>query len=273
MRVPDFLLVMNKDQSITSSRKNSLFIILTAVFLTNALIAEIIGVKIFSLEKIFDLPPARISFLGDSILDFNLTAGVLIWPVVFVTTDLVNEYFGKEAVKKISYLASILILYAFVAIWIATTLPPAEFWVEVNKIDAEGRAFDINYSYNRIFQQGLSIILGSITAFLLSQILDAYVFHYLRKKTGNKLLWLRATGSTVVSQFIDSFVVLFIAFYLLADQGKWTIGQVISVGLLNYIYKFLVAVILTPLLYILHNGIDKYLGSKDSQKLQDIAKA
>jgi uncharacterized integral membrane protein (TIGR00697 family) len=82
------------------------------------------------------------------------------------------------------------------------------------------------------------------------------VFQYLRGITQNRLLWLRATGSTVVSQLVDSFLVLYIAFHLF---GNWDMGTVLSVGLNNYIYKFLVAILLTPLLYVAHAAIDRYL--------------
>lgn len=251
----------------SEDKKRILFVLLVSVFLTNALLAEIIGVKIFSLEKFLNIAPAQIALYRDFILDFNLTAGVLIWPIVFVTTDLINEYFGKESVKKISILAAVLILYSFLAIYITTKLPPADFWQAVNKMDGKGNSFDINYSYSRIFSQGLNIIAGSIIAFLIGQLLDAYVFFYLRKITNTRFLWLRATGSTVISQLIDSFLVLFIAFYLLADQGKWSLGQVFAVGLINYIYKFVVAVLLTPVLYFLHYIIDSYLGDEEAEEL------
>jgi hypothetical protein len=97
---------------------------------------------------------------------------------------------------------------------------------------------------------------GSITAFLVGQILDAHAFHWIKTITGSKHLWLRATGSTLFSQLIDSFVVLFVAFYLL---GNWSLEQVAAVGIMNYIYKFSVAVLITPLLYIVHYLIDRYL--------------
>jgi len=79
-----------------SSKKTNLFIILGSIFLTNAILAEIIGVKIFSAERTFGFEPVNWKFFGEYILDFNLTAGAVIWPIVFVTTDIINEYFGKK---------------------------------------------------------------------------------------------------------------------------------------------------------------------------------
>ena len=255
-------------------KKQTLFIVLASIFLTNAILAEMIGIKIFSAEATLGIPPANIPLFGEWVLDFNLTAGVIIWPVVFITTDVINEYFGKKGVRKISYLAVACISYAFLVIYLITLLPPAEFWLNVNDTDAEGNPFNINYAFKVIFRQGLGIIIGSLVAFLIGQLLDVFVFQKLRKLTGSKMIWLRATGSTLISQFIDSFVVLGIAFYILApESSRWSLPQLISVGTINYIYKFVVAIALTPLIYLAHNLIDKYLGKELSEQLQEEAAA
>ena len=244
----------------TVQKRNLLFIVLAGIFLTNALVAEMIGVKIFSAESLINVEPAHINLLGFT-LDFNLTAGVILWPFVFITTDIINEYFGKEGVKRISYLTAILISYAFIVIYIATILPPADFWMNINNQDSAGNAFDVNYAFKTIFTQGLGIIIGSLTAFLIGQLLDVFVFHQLRRVTGSRYLWLRSTGSTLVSQLMDSFVVLFIAFFVF---GNWSFDQVISVGIINYLYKFFVAIALTPLIYLGHFLIDRYLGKEEA---------
>ncbi|MEQ8238280.1 MAG: queuosine precursor transporter [Cyclobacteriaceae bacterium] len=257
-----------------NSKKQQLFIVLSGIFLTNAILAEMIGVKIFSAEKTLDLNPANISLLDGFVLDFNLTAGAVIWPIVFLTTDIINEYFGKKGVQKISFIAAGCIAYAFLVITLVTDLAPADFWLEVNGTDPNGNAFDINYAFSTIFRQGLGIIVGSLVAFLLGQLLDVYVFQKLRKWTGSKMIWLRATGSTLVSQFIDSFVVLFIAFYLLAPEGgQWSFPQLMSVGIINYIYKFVVAIAMTPLIYLAHWLIDNYLGQSLSDEMTSEASA
>jgi uncharacterized integral membrane protein (TIGR00697 family) len=250
------------------SRKTNLFVILGAIFLTNAILAEIIGVKIFSGEKTLGLDPVQWTFFGEFVLDFNLTAGAVIWPVVFITTDLINEYFGKKGVRKISFLTAALITYVFVVISLVTALAPADFWMQVNASMPDGSSFDINYAFNTIFRQGLGIIIGSLTAFLLGQLIDVYVFQKLRAVTGPKMIWLRATGSTLVSQFIDSFVVLGIAFYVF---GNWSLSQIAAVGLINYVYKFTVAMALTPVLYLAHGLIDRYLGKDLSEKMTEEA--
>ena len=251
------------------SKKQTLFIVLASIFLTNAILAEMIGVKIFSGEATLGFPPASLPLFDGHVLDFNLTAGVIIWPVVFLTTDVINEYFGKRGVKRISYIAVASIAYAFIVIYIITLLPPAGFWLEVNQADPDGNQFNIDYAFRIIFRQGLGIIVGSLVAFLLGQLLDVFIFQRLRKLTGQKMIWLRATGSTLVSQFIDSFVVLFIAFYFLAPEGsRWSMPQVLSVGVINYIYKFGVAILLTPVIYLAHYLIDRYLGQELSVEMQ-----
>ncbi|MFT6865670.1 MAG: putative integral membrane protein (TIGR00697 family) [Cyclobacteriaceae bacterium] len=251
-----------------TNKKHNLFIALAAIFLTNAILAEMIGVKIFSAESTFNLPPANIPLFGGSVLSFNLTAGVIIWPVVFLTTDIINEYYGKKGVRKLSYIAAGCIAYAFIVIYIITLLPPAKFWTEINGTDPDGNYFNMNFAFNKIFSQGLGIIVGSLVAFLLGQFLDVYIFQKLKKITGSKMIWLRATGSTLVSQFIDSFVVLGIAFYVLApENSRWSLTQLASVGIINYIYKFSVAILFTPLIYLGHNIIDKYLGKSLSDAM------
>ncbi len=248
-------------------KKNRLFIVLGGIFITNALLAEMIGTKIFSFEKTIGLEPANLSILGFT-MDFNLTAGVLIWPVVFITTDLINEYFGKPGVKQISYLTAGLIAYAFLIIFFSIDLPPAGWWLDASAKDADGNPFNIDYAFGKIFGQGLRIIFGSLTAFLIGQLVDVFVFQRLKKITGQKMLWLRATGSTLISQFIDSFVVLFIAF-----SGLFTTKQLIAIGITNYIYKFCVAILFTPLIYVGHYWIDKYLGKDNATKMSADASA
>lgn len=248
-------------------KKNRLFVVLSGIFLTNAIMAEMIGVKIFSGEQTLGLSPAHLNIMGFT-MDFNLTAGAVIWPVVFITSDLINEYFGKPGVKRISYLAAIFIAYSFIAIFFTIKLPPAQWWLEANNKDLDGNYFNIDFAFNTILGQGQRIIIGSLAAFLLSQLVDVFVFQKLRKVTGQKMLWLRATGSTLVSQFIDSFVVLYIAFF-----GVFSGSQIIAIGITNYIYKFSVAILLTPIIYLGHYIIDSYLGKENAHKISEEAAA
>jgi uncharacterized PurR-regulated membrane protein YhhQ (DUF165 family) len=109
------------------SREQVLFGILSAFFLGNALIAEFIGVKIFSLERVLGLEPVPIRLFGQEGLTLSLSAGVILWPWVFIATDLINEYYGLRAVRRISFIGAGVIAYAFVMVYVAMSLPPADF--------------------------------------------------------------------------------------------------------------------------------------------------
>jgi len=240
-----------------------LFLVLGFFFLTNALLAEFIGVKIFSFEALLGIAPLDLNVLGVDHLSLNLTAGVVLWPFVFVMTDIINEYYGHRGVRLLSYLAAILILYTYGMVYLAISLPAADFWV--TRAVAPGRTVDMNDAFGAIFGQGMWIIAGSLVAFLVGQLVDVTVFQWFRRRTGSGYIWLRATGSTLVSQAIDSFVVLFIAFYL---SGQWSFQVVLAIALVNYMYKGVVALALTPLIYALHAVIDRYLGAEESARLQ-----
>jgi uncharacterized integral membrane protein (TIGR00697 family) len=248
--------------NILKDKGTKLFVGISAFFVANALIAECIGGKIFSLEKVFGFNPSNFSLFGQTGLAFNLTCGVLLWPLEFVITDIVNEYYGPKAVRRISYTAVALISYAFLMFYLAIHIPPADFWITSG---TESGVANMPNAFNAIFGQGMWIILGSLVAFLVSQVVDVTVFHKIKKVTGEKKVWLRATGSTVVSQLVDSFIVLFIAFKL----GKgWSWQLVLAICLVNYAYKFTMAIILTPLIYFVEHRIDKYLGKEKAREMK-----
>jgi len=248
-------------RTIINDKSTRLFILLGGFFIANAIIAEVIGVKLFSLEKTLGIQPFNLTILGNS-FSFNLTAGVLLWPVVFIMTDIINEYYGVKGVQFLSFLAAALIAYTFIMFQGAIGLTPADFWVGNYKNQQIDNA---NEAYRVILGQGSWIIIGSLAAFLLGQILDVMVFHSIKRVTGERAIWLRATGSTLVSQLIDSFVVLFIAFYIgprvSGNQGEpWSLNLVLAICVGNYIYKFIVAIVMTPVIYGVHALIERYLG-------------
>lgn len=242
-------------KDILNDKPTKLFIVIASFFVANALIAECIGGKLFSLERLLGFEPQPFSLLGEEGLTYTLTCGVLLWPLEFIMTDIVNEYFGPKAVRRISYIAVGLICYAFLMFYLAIEVPAnKEFWITSHVQDGIP---DMQAAFSGIFGQGMWIIVGSLTAFLVSQILDVWVFHKIKKATGEKKVWLRATGSTLVSQFVDSFIVLFIAFKI---GNGWSFQRVLAIGLVNYSYKALMALLLTPLIYIIENRIENYLG-------------
>jgi queuosine precursor transporter len=246
----------------TDQRATRLFIFLAGFFLTNALIGEFVGVKIFALEASVGAEPFHWSLFGIS-GTLNFTAGVLVWPFVFIMTDIINEYFGVRGVRLISWIAVGLIAYAFLAAYAAISLAPASFWVDVN---ADMGVPDIQKAYAILFGQGLWTICGSIVAFLVGQLIDVTVFHRILRMTGERFVWLRATASTAVSQLLDSFIVLYIAFVI--GPQHWSIPQFLAIGTVNYVYKMSAAIALIPLLYVARMGIRAYLGQAEAERLR-----
>ncbi len=256
---------------IISFRPSRLFIILGGFFIANALVAEFIGVKIFALEPTLGLKSFDFNLFGQ-VGALQFSAGVLLWPIVFLMTDLINEYYGKRGIQLLSFLAIGMITYAFVMIYAAMQLVPADWWIGQN---ATKGVPNMQSAFSVILGQGLLIIIGSVTAFLVAQLVDVLVFHQIKKKTGEKHIWLRATGSTVVSQFFDSFVVLYIAFklgpQLVKNVEPWSWSQLMAVAVVQYTYKFIMAVVLTPMLYFAHNWIENYLGHERAAAMKEKA--
>lgn len=249
------------------TKESRLLLVLGSFFVANAILSEFIGVKIFTVEGTLGIQKFDINMFGVPNLSFNMSAGVLTWPLIFIMTDIINEYFGIKQVRFLSILTAVLIAYAFVVVGAAMQLSPSDFWVN-QKIN--GHNVNMNDAFSGIFGQGMWIIVGSIVAFLVGQIADVLIFHKIKQVTGDKALWLRATGSTVVSQCIDSFVVIYIAFYL-NPQYHWSWQMVAAIGLVNYTYKFIVAILMTPILYLVHGIIDGYLGKDLAHRMIQMA--
>jgi hypothetical protein len=247
------------------SRGQRLFVVLAAFFVVNAVLAEFIGVKIFALEDTLGVAPFEWNLFGQT-GSLNFTAGTLLWPIVFIMTDTVNEYYGQKGVRFISWLAVALILYGFVFAFAAIHLAPAGWWITVAQ---DQGVPDQQAAFAAIFGQGLWTIGGSVVAFLIGQLIDVNVFHRIRRRTGPRQVWLRATGSTAISQFVDSFVVLYIAFVI--GPQHWPTSLFLAVGTLNYIYKMCAAVALIPLLYLMRGVIQGYLGREQAQRMTEHA--
>jgi uncharacterized integral membrane protein (TIGR00697 family) len=242
-----------------------LFIALGAFLCVNAVLAEFIGVKIFALEDTLGLAPLNWNLFGQS-GSLNFTVGTLLWPFVFILTDTINEFFGTRGVRYISWVAVVLIVYGFFFAYLAIHVAPAGWWVRAAQ---DQGVPDYQAAFAAIFGQGLWSIGGSIVAFLLGQLIDVAVFHRIRNVTGERFVWLRATGSTAVSQLVDSFVVLYIAFVL--GPQHWPIPQFLAISTVNYGYKMLAAVAMIPLLYLMRHAIRAYLGHELETRLREEA--
>ena len=212
------------------NKKDIIYVILAGIFITNAVVAELIGGKLIN---VFGVP---------------MSVGILPWPIVFVTTDLINDYFGEKGVRKLSLITASLIAYTFVILFIAMRIPAMH-----------GDKLVTDDQFNGVFGQSMWIIVGSITAFMVSQLIDVSIFHFVKNKTGGKMIWLRSTGSTLISQLFDSFIVLGIAFWM---TGKMTTEVFLASAFTGYFVKMIIAIVLTPLIYLGHSLIEKYIHGK-----------
>jgi uncharacterized integral membrane protein (TIGR00697 family) len=252
--------------NIIRDKPTRLFLILGGFFIANAVVAEIIGVKIFSLEDTLGIPRADFSLLSEEHLSFSLSVGVLPWPIVFVMTDIINEYYGFKGVRFLTLLTTALIIFAFVVFFFAIRMSPdTRYWI--GSYSQEGVP-DMQAAFRAIFGQGMNIIVGSLTAFLLGQLVDSLVFRRIKRFTGEKAIWARATMSTVVSQLIDSVVVTYVAFTLFRGVP---VGQTMAWALTAYAYKFTIAILMTPLIYLIHWIVERFLGKETSVQMKQAA--
>jgi len=252
--------------SILADKATRLFVILGGFFVANALIAEMIGVKLFQLETALGLTKADFTLLGQDNLSFVLSVGVLPWPIVFIMTDVINDYYGVRGVRFLTLLTTALIVFAFGMMYFAIHMPPDLGWW-IGSGAATGVP-DMQAAFTNIFGQSMNIILGSLTAFVVGQLVDAFVFRRIKRITGDKRIWLRATGSTIISQLIDSVVVTYLAFWVLRDMS---FPLATALVLTAYAYKLVVAIVSTPLVYLAHAGVERYLGKEKAQAMRAAA--
>ncbi|MDZ4699737.1 MAG: queuosine precursor transporter [Rhodothermales bacterium] len=232
------------------SRAQKLYVVCAAVFITALVVAEATASKFFTA---FDLP-FTIRILGQQFTTVVMTAGVIAFPITFIVTDLMNEYFGRRGIAFVSLLGMVMIGFEFVLLQIAMGVPTAPN----SPVTAE--AFDM------VFGATGRIIFGSLIAYFIGQLADITIFHYLRRATEGRHLWLRATGSTFGSQFLDTFIVLTVAF-----AGLLSFQEILAITLFNYSYKFIIAILITPVIYAIHWVMDLYLGRETAQALIDEA--
>ncbi|MBK7860713.1 MAG: queuosine precursor transporter [Archangiaceae bacterium] len=210
--------------------KQTVYLYLAGVFITALLIGDTIGSKLFVLQ----LP-----VIGEA----TVSCGAMWFPITFVLTDVINEFYGVRGARSITFVGFWMALLAFSIIWLARQIPAASF----SPIPQE--TFDVVFGgANRIF-------LASMVAYLIGQMLDITLFHAIKKATGQRFIWARSTGSTLVSQLVDTFVVTTIAFW-----GVFPADVLLKMAAVNYLLKIVIAVVLTPVIYGLHALLHRRLG-------------
>jgi queuosine precursor transporter len=216
-------------------KRHKLFLVLAGIFTTCLVVGDIIGGKLI-----------EASLFG---FQFTTTVGMVPFPVTFLLTDVLNEFYGKRAARFVTLVGFGMAVLSFALIYLAAAVPFAGFtraagWTGVNEA-----------SFNNVFLGSLRMIVASLCAFLVSQFVDIGVFHLLKRVTSGKLLWLRATGSTAVSQLIDTVTITFIAW-----SGMLSVGKIVNIIYSAYGLKIVIAIALTPLIYLCHALVQRGLG-------------
>jgi len=217
---------------------------LSGLFITSLLLANIVGVKLFRFE---------LEVSNDWTIPIEHTAGMLPFPITFLLTDLLNEYYGKKAARRVTWVAFGMAAFAFVLIWAARKLPILEGIPGT----ADAASFEV------VFGSSSVMYIASILAFLAGSMLDIALFGVLKRLTGQRMVWLRSTGSTVVSQVFDSLIVTWLFFHglpMLLGQQAAPLDFVLRTAATGYVLKFFIAVALTPGIYAGRWALRKWFG-------------
>ncbi len=226
------------------TRGGRIFVALNGFFIGFLVLAELIGAKLFNIDVSWTgILPA----LGEDTL--AMTLGVVPFPVTFIITDLLNEYYGRKSVRFTTLLGMLVLVGVYLLIFAVRGIP-------ANSISAVS-----DDAFNAVFANSQAIIIGSIIAYLIGQLIDIQVFYRLRKWTGGRHIWLRATGSTIISQLIDSFVVIYLGLGLFA-ANPIGFDAATEIARNNFIFKMLVAIGITPLVYLGYKLMDRHLGAE-----------
>lgn len=213
--------------------KQKLFLYLVGVFLTALLIGDTIGSKLFTV----DVP------LGFTTFAATLSVGSIWFPITFLLTDVVNEFYGTTGARTMTFVGFWMALIAFTIIYIARFIPAASF-------SPVSQA-----SFDSVFGGANRIFVASLIAYLIGQLVDIAIFQRMKAMTQSRHIWLRSTGSTLISQLIDTLVVTYVAF-----SGQLEPDQLRRAATTSYVVKVMVAIGLTPVIYALHGLIHRRLG-------------
>ncbi len=214
-------------------RRTKLYLYLCGVFLTALLIGDTIGSKLFTL----DIP------LGFTTVHATLSVGAIWFPITFLLTDVINEFYGSEGARFVTFLGFFMAIFAFLVIFAARRIPAAPF----SPIGQD--------TFDNVFGNANRIFVASLIAYLVGQLVDIGIFQFAKRLTQSRHIWLRSTGSTLISQLIDTLLVTYLAFW-----GKLTPAQLKQTAVTSYVVKVMLAIGLTPVIYAMHGFIHRQLG-------------
>jgi uncharacterized integral membrane protein (TIGR00697 family) len=212
------------------SARQRLYVYLCAVFLTALLIGDTIGSKLFTVAIPF----------GFTTLHATLSVGAIWFPITFLLTDVINEFYGSAGARFVTFVGFFMAIFAFAVIFIARLIPAAPF-------SPVGQA-----AFDNVLGNANRIFVASLVAYLIGQLVDIAIFQSAKRLTQSRHIWLRSTGSTLISQLIDTLIVTYIAFW-----GKISTTQLHQAATTSYVVKVLLAIGLTPVIYALHGLIHR----------------
>lgn len=198
--------------------KDQLYIILVGIFIASLVTCNLIANKFVTINLGFKV--------------FIVSAGILPYPLTFLVTDLISEIYGQKKANLVVFAGFVASIFVLSFLWLG-----AQF----NSIPS---SIIDDFTYNAVFQNAWRLITASMAAYLFAQFVDVRVFHFWKKLTNGKHLWLRNNGSTIASQLIDTTLVISILFV-----GVWDTNQILSAIIDGWIFKMLMALLDTPIIY------------------------
>ena len=217
-----------------SQSAQNIYLVFISLFITSLVVSNLI------FQKFFHLP-----LLG---FNFELSVGILFYPITFLVTDVVSEIFGKKKANQMVITGIFASIFCLLIISIANYLP-ATNWSPVN-----------NKIFKLVFGNTILAVGASMLAYLCAQLIDIRIYHFWKKITKGKHLWLRNNGSTIFSQLVDTFLIIF----LLCSGGAIEWAKFDTLFVQGFSFKILIAIIDTPIIYacvlILRKKFDLKMG-------------
>ena len=202
--------------------KEQFYIFLSAIFIASLVTCNLIANKFVTVDLGFKV--------------FIVSAGILPYPLTFLVTDLISELYGQKKANLVVFSGFVASMFVLLFLWLGG---------QFNAIPSSIVNDDI---YNLVFQNAWRVIAASMIAYLFAQFIDVRIFHFWKKLTNGKHLWLRNNGSTIASQLVDTTLVIMVLFV-----GVWESDQIISAIIDGWLFKMLMAAIDTPIIYgIIH---------------------
>lgn len=223
-----------------SKRKDAdfLYLLLAALFIAALVTTNLIANKFVSVDLGFRT--------------FEISAGILPYPVTFLITDILSEIYGRVKTQRVVFVGFLASVFVLFALWLGHSFPS----IPASPVNDE--------TYDAVFANSWRVILSSMLAYLAAQFVDVRIYHFWKRLTNGKYLWLRNNGSTVVSQLLDTTLVVLVLF-----AGRMEYTQMLSLILDGWMFKVLFAFVDTPFMYAATRGIQGYFGLKLNEEISD----